>query len=108
MQKVKKITREKGIKKLGKLYFYDVALRIAAHLGNEWLPTNVYFHTGVLDGAKRLTKIPKQSIRKGYLTMDELLIAYPEFNGYQPWEIENILCFHNNYCKRAAESPLFG
>ena len=39
---------------LGVLYFYDVASRISACLGDKYLPKKVYLHAGTLEGAMQV------------------------------------------------------
>jgi hypothetical protein len=78
---VKRLVR--GIKGLGPLYCYDVALRIGARFGR--LPREVYLHTGAEKGAKVLGL----DTSKGFLEMSEVPAA---FQDREPWEVEDILC----------------
>ncbi len=68
---------------IGELYCYDVSIRIGAYL--RCLPKKIHLHAGVFQGAK-LLGLPTE---RGFLNVSEL----PEpLQGFQPYEIEDMLC----------------
>ena len=77
---------------IGPLYCYDVAIRIGAFLGK--LPKKVHLHAGPLKGAE-LLGLPTE---RGFLNVSEL----PEpLQGFQPYEIEDMLCHLANAAKHS-------
>ncbi len=81
---------------LGALYFYDVAIRIAACRGDAYLPKKVYLHAGTLEGAKRV--LPGRSLKAG----DVLDVSeFPEaLQKLQPWAVEDFLCYYAKRCRQ--------
>lgn len=73
------------IRNIGELYVYDVALRIGAALG--LLPTEVYIHSGVRSGAR---KLGFKGARKT-ISLGELPSA---FHRLSPHELEDVLCIY--------------
>jgi hypothetical protein len=77
--------------RLGDLWSYDTAQRIALHKG--WFPKEVYLQSGAYEGAKVLRD-------KGYMTSSSLRgkrsvskELFPDFlKKLKPYLIENILC----------------
>jgi len=79
---------------IGPLYCYDVAVRIGAYLHK--LPEKVHLHAGPLNGAKLLGL----STDRGVLEVSEL----PEpLQGFEPFEIEDILCHFANAAKHTRQ-----
>jgi hypothetical protein len=80
---------------VGPVYYYDVAVRIAAYL--KKLPKKVHLHAGVLEGAKLLEEdeeLPEGATKKGFLEVDELPNYLKEF---EPHEVETLLCNYANH-----------
>lgn len=77
--------------RLGNLWSYDTAQRIALHKG--WHPTEVFLQSGAYDGAKVLKEegyIDNSSIRSQRSVSKDV---FPDFlNHLDPYLIENILC----------------
>jgi hypothetical protein len=72
---------------VGRLYRYDAAFRIGAHLG--LFPTRVYLHAGTRVGARALSL----AYEKEALEMDEVP---PELRHRAPHEVEDIFCIYSD------------
>jgi hypothetical protein len=72
---------------IGEMYIYDAAERLGKYLG--LLPTRVYLHRGVRDGAKALGL----DIRRGALEVDKLPKALRTLSADH---LENFLCIYKN------------
>lgn len=77
--------------RLGNLWSYDTAQRIALHKG--WHPAEVYLQSGAYEGAKVLREkgyVPPTSLRGKRSVSIEI---FPDFlKNLKPFLIENILC----------------
>lgn len=76
---------------VGKLYTYDVALRIGARIGDRpgLLPKKVFLHAGTRKGAKALGL----NARLLWLEMDSL----PDWlRELEPYEVEDFLCIYKD------------
>jgi hypothetical protein len=75
-----------------KLWAYDVAFRVGAWRGDDWLPCRVYLHRGTREGAEALLGKDKTEGRQTLMVKD-----FPvELQSLQPWEIEDFLCWYKN------------
>jgi hypothetical protein len=81
----------KPIKGLGKLYAYDVAHLIGAHLNLS--PERVYLHAGTRKGARALG-FPSAL---EYLTPSQLP---SELQILKPYEMEDFLCIYKAFLAR--------
>jgi hypothetical protein len=82
----------KSVKGVGRLYIYDVSLRIGAKLGgakDELLPQKVYLHAGTRKGAMALGL--KTNV--DFLEMESLPEWLRELTAY---EIEDFLCIYKS------------
>jgi hypothetical protein len=78
-----------GLKGVGSLYRYDLALRIGAYMNIS--PVNVYLHAGSLIGAQKLLlqkKLPRS------LDVDDFSGV---FHVLSAAEIEDLLCIYKSY-----------
>lgn len=77
--------------RLGDLWSYDTAQRIALHKG--WYPIEVYLQSGAYEGARVLSNeghIEPSSLRRNRSVSKDV---FPGFlNQLKPYLIENILC----------------
>jgi|SRR6266852_686247 len=76
---------------VGKLYVYDVALRIGAKIGDKagLLPRKVFLHAGT----RRVAKALGLNGQLSWLEMDSL----PEWlRELQPYEVEDFLCIYKD------------
>ena len=78
-----------GIKYIGELTVYDIALRIGARL--EKYPEEVYLHRGSLEGAVVL--LGKKAVKDRIVEKS----VFPDvFRDLESYEIEHILCIYRN------------
>ena len=75
------------IRGIGVLTAYDIATRLAAHLGIE--PGRVYLHAGTAAGARALGL----NYRSKYLELRDLPVAFARL---RPREIEDCLCLYKS------------
>jgi len=76
---------------IGELYIYDTSLRIGAKL--NCLPSKVYLHAGVREGAKAIGF-------NGKLKYVELSDLPKELQELEPHEIEDVLCIFKDKLKQ--------
>ena len=89
-----------GIKYIGELTVYDIALRIGARL--EKYPKEVYLHRGSLEGAVVL--LGKNAVKDRIVEKS----VFPDvFRDLESYEIEHILCiYRNNFIPFASRPEL--
>lgn len=73
------------------LYAYDVAFRIGAWRGDDWLPRRVHLHAGTRKGAEALLTKEKTKKRR-VVEVKELGEHYPILLTLPAWQIEDVLC----------------
>ena len=89
-----------GIKGIGELTVYDIALRIGAGLGKY--PEKVYLHRGSLEGA--IVLLGKKAVKDRIV---EKLVFPDIFRDLESYEIEHILCiYRNNFIPFASRPEL--
>jgi hypothetical protein len=77
----------------GEMIVYDVADRIALHLGLK--PTRIYLHRGTRAGAKEL--VPNITSNEAYIEIAKLPAALRKMSAR---ELENALCIYKNELRR--------
>lgn len=92
---VRSVTEE--ISGLNRMFYYDVSFRIAACIGESFLPQDVFYQRGTELGAIKLGILTENQIdeKKPYLPYRKFLRVSKAFEKLKPYQIEDFLCIYH-------------